>query len=174
MRTLKIQDAHTFNELSENITSIKGYNNVIDWKIIQCVKFNPGVNANEISKILCISPQKVYKVVQEYNKKGKDYKKTVQWGGRRQETSFLTPEEEVNLLNIISCKANKGLIITAKGIKKEIEKRIGRKVSDDYIWSLFKRHSWTKKSPRPKHPKTDTEMQEEFKKNSKKTWQPPS
>lgn len=174
MRTLKVKDQHSFNELTENVTSIKDYNDVIDWKIIQCVKRNLGVNANKIAKILCISPQKVYKVVQDYNKQGKDFKKNVRWGGRRKETSFLTPDGEVNLLNVIRNKAKKGLVITAKDIKKEIEKRIGREVSDDYIWSLFKRHNWTKKSPRPKHPKTDAKKQKEFKKNLKKTWQPPS
>jgi transposase len=174
MRILKIRDVYSPKELFKNITSIKGYNDVIDWKIIQSVQKNSGVNAYEIAKIFCISPQKVYKVIQDFNKQGRDYKKDVHWGGRRNQTSFLTLKEEVVLLNELSKKAKKGLIITAKDVKKEIEKRIDRTISYDYIWSLFKRHEWKKKAARPQHPKTDAEKQSEFKKNSKKTWQPPS
>ena len=76
------------------------------------------------------------------------------------------------VLDSFSEKALKGLIITAKDIKSEFEKIIGKEVSEDYIWKVFKRHNWTKKSPRPEHPKTDYVKQEDFKKNSMKIWQP--
>ena len=38
------------------------------------------------------------------------------------------------------------------------------KVSDDYIWDMFKRHKWSKKVPRQSHPQADKAAQEEFKK----------
>lgn len=169
MRILKVIEYHTLTELHDKITSFKGYNDVIDWKIIQCVKNNPGMEASEIANVLCISQQKVYKVIQEYNKKGINYKMHTHWGGRRKETSYLSLEEEDVLLKQLNQKAMNGLIITAKDIKIEFEKKIGRSVSEDYIWKVFKRHNWTKKAPRPEHPNTDYEKQEEFKKNFTKT-----
>jgi len=69
-------------------------------------------------------------------------------------------------------KALQGEILTAKDVCKEIEKQLNRKVSDDYVWDLFKRHNWKKKAPRPQHPKHNQIAQEEFKKNSPKFWNP--
>lgn len=173
MRILKVIESHNSKELQEKIRSIKNYNDVIDWKIIESVKNNAGIGAAEIAKVFCVSVQKIYKVIQDYNNNGKSYKTDVQWGGRRQATSYLSFEDEKKILENFSKKALKGLIITAKDIKSEFEKIIGKEVSEDYIWKVFKRHNWTKKTPRPEHPKTDYEKQEEFKKNSMKIWQPP-
>jgi len=173
MRTLKVSELYSTIELKNKITSIKKYNDVIDWTIIRCVQNNPGILASEISKVLCVSVQKVYKVIEDFNNNGKDYKTDKTWGGRRKETSYLSLEEEKNLLDKLNEKAMKGLIITAKDIKQEFENTIGESVSEEYIWKVFKRHNWTKKTPRPEHPKTDYEKQEDFKKNSMRTWRPP-
>ena len=78
----------------------------------------------------------------------------------------------LNLMKILAEKAKQGKVITFDDIHKEVEKYIGRKVSDDYIWDLFKRHNWKKKMPRSEHPKRNKAAQEEFKKNSLKYWQP--
>lgn len=174
MKVLKVVDEHTSKEIKKLIRSYKGYNNVIDWKIIQSVQTNPGITAQEISKVLCISVQKVYSVIEEYNRKGKDYKKEKNWGGRRKGNYYLSIEEEKEFLNEINLKATKGLIHNAKDAKVELEKKLKHPVSEDYIWKVFRRHKWTKKTPRPEHPNTDMDKQEEFKKNSRKTWQPPS
>ena len=173
MRTLKVSEIFTTSELRDKITSINKYNDVIDWTIIRCVLNNPGIFANEIAQVLCVSVQKVYKVIEDFNTKGKDFKTDKSWGGRRKETSYLSLEEEQDILDKLKEKAKKGLIITAKDIKQEFEIKIGESVSEEYIWKVFKRHNWTKKTPRPEHPKTDYEKQEDFKKNSMKTWQPP-
>ena len=173
MSTLKVNKTHNSDEINSKITSIKNYNDVIDWKIIQCVNNNPGIEASTIAKVMNVSIKKVYYTVQQYNKMGKQYKENTQWGGRRKERSYLSIDDERKILDKFSQKASKGMIITAKDIKSEFEKVIGKSVSVDYVWKVFKRHNWSKKTPRPKHPKTDYEKQEEFKKNSMKTWQPP-
>jgi len=87
--------------------------------------------------------------------------------------SFLSLEEEEKLLNTLEKKALNGMVLTYNDIKQEIENKLERKVSDDYIWDLFKRHGWKKKAPRPKHPLQKKEDVEDFKKNSKRIWQPP-
>jgi transposase len=174
MKHLIAQEHHSVSEIREKITSIKGYNHVIDWKIIQCIKTNPCIEASEIARVFCLSQQKVYQVIQQYNKIGARYKLDKQWGGRRKERSYISLEVEKELLEGLRKKALNGLILTARDIKKEFEKQIGKSLSDDYIWDVFKRHNWSKKAPRPEHPKTDYDKQEEFKKNFQKTWQPPS
>jgi len=172
MRTLKVNDSHSSHEIQNKIREIKNYNDVIDWKIIECVKNNPGIEASEIAKVLGLSIQKIYKVIQNYNKQNSNYKQNLQWGGRRQKTSYLSYESEQAILDSFKKKALKGLIITAKDVKTEFEKVIGKTVSEDYIWKVFKRHNWTKKTPRPEHPKSDASKQEDFKKNSMRIWQP--
>jgi hypothetical protein len=37
---------------------------------------------------------------------------------------------------------------------------------------MFKRHNWKKKVPRQSHPKADKAVQEEYKKNFMRNWQP--
>jgi transposase len=69
-------------------------------------------------------------------------------------------------------KALAGQILSYLDIKKLVEKEIGKVVSDDFIWDLFKRNGWTKHSPRPHHPKRNVDAQEEFKKNSRSVWLP--
>ena len=81
-------------------------------------------------------------------------------------------EEEQNLMNDLAVFAVNGNILVAKHIGELIEKKLGKPVSEDYIWDLFKRHNWKKKMPRPEHPKKNKEAQEEFKKNSLKYRQP--
>jgi transposase len=134
---------------------------------------NPGIEAKTVSQVMCVSVHKVYSVIEKYNKLGKTYKEGSQWGGRREENSYLSIKEEKAFLERLTQKSIMGLIISAKDIKEELEEMLNHSVSEDYIWRVFKRHQWTKKTPRPEHPKTDVEAQEEFKKNSKRTWQPP-
>ena len=86
--------------------------------------------------------------------------------------SYLSLKEEKELLNRISEKAARGLILTMSDIRDDVEGRIGYKVSDDYLWDLFHRHGWKKKVPRPVHPKSKEGEQEEFKKNLRKCWRP--
>jgi len=136
------------------------------------VSFNPNKKAEEYALFLGVTKSKVYKVVEQYNKIGADFTDDINWGGRRLATSIMSFEEENKMMNDLKLKATEGKILVAKHIKKVIEKKVGKQVSDDYIWDLFKRHNWKKKMPRPEHPKRNKAAQEEFKKNSLKYWQP--
>ncbi|MDR3287558.1 MAG: hypothetical protein LBT27_08960, partial [Prevotellaceae bacterium] len=63
-----------------------------------------------------------------------------QRGGRREERSLMTLEEERQLLSEAEQDALNGKILICKHIKTRIEEKLGRKVSDDYVWDLFRRH----------------------------------
>jgi len=119
-----------------------------------------------------LNKSKIYRIVQSYNKYGVKCRENKQWGGRRDATSYLTIEEEKKLMDSLRIKASKGLLLTAGDIRKQVELKVGKKVSDDYLWDLFKRHGWSKKSPLPKHPKSNPAKHKEFKKNLKKIWMP--
>jgi transposase len=172
MRILRLEPHLTTSELSSKLSgSIKSYQRIY-WQILLSVSFNPNKKAEEYALFLGVTKSKVYKVVEQYNKIGADFTDHINWGGRRLATSLMSFEDEEKMMNDLKLKATEGKILVAKHIKKVIEKKVGKQVSDDYIWDLFKRHNWKKKMPRPEHPKRNKTAQEEFKKNSLKYWQP--
>ena len=87
---------------------------------------------------------------------------------------MLSLDDEARLLNAIEQKAARGLIKTANDIRVMVEAKVGKPVSDDYLWDLLNRNGWKKKMPRPHHPKRNVAEQLEFKKNSLIVWLPSS
>jgi transposase len=125
--------------------------------------------------MLGVSKSKVLRIIELYNKRGKNwyiFHYRNQRGGRRQKRCHLSLEDEKLLMKSLEDEALSGNVLTFRHIKKHVEARVGKEVSDDYIWDLFSRHGWKKKVPRQQHPKADKAAQEEYKKNSKKTWLP--
>ena len=173
MRILQLNPHLTTSELSVRLSTCHNIHQRSYWQILLSVSFNPNKKAEEYSAFLGVTKSKVYKVVELYNKEGAGFTGNLKWGGRRSATSHMSFEEEEKIMNDLKTKANDGKILVAKHIRKIVETKIGKAISDDYIWDLFKRHNWKKKMPRPEHPKKNKETQEEFKKNSQKYWQPP-
>lgn len=174
MLQLKLKPHLTKSEIQRKLnqqTEIRSYK---QWQILFAVASNEGKKSEDMAKVLGISKEILQRTVKQYNAHGIDFQQKIRWGGRRNATSFLTIEEEEKLLHDFSAKAASGKILTAKDIKREVEKKLKHTVSDDYIWDLFNRGGWSKKAPRPKHPKQNKEQQEAFKKNSPKFWQPTS
>jgi transposase len=159
-----------------------------DWQIIYCVQTNYGQQSETIAKMLGATKSKVLYVIQMYNKYGKNWRTHDKWGGRRQGRCHLSLEDEKNLMQSLENEALSGKFLTFRRIKQFVENKVGKEVSEDYIWDLFSRHGWSKKMPRPYHgsasltnrPKADKASQEEYKKpvlseaevNSKKIWSP--
>jgi transposase len=85
-------------------------------------------------------------------------------GGRRhqnltvaQERAFLAPWQQA---------AQRGRLVTARGIKVRYESRVGRSVPDSTVYRLLARHQWRQVLPRPKHPKDNPQARAAFKKTS--------
>lgn len=172
MPLLKTKPYYSDQELKEILeaqTQIRAFK---DWQIIYSVQVNYGKTAEEIAKILGVKKSKIYNIIQNYNKFGKGFRTYDNWGGRRKERCILTLEEEASILKEVEADALKGNILTYRQIKDIVELKVGKGVSDDYIWDLFKRHGWKKKVPRQSHPKANKDEQEEYKKNSKRIWLP--
>ncbi|MDR1984622.1 MAG: winged helix-turn-helix domain-containing protein, partial [Prevotellaceae bacterium] len=76
----------------------------------------------------------------------------------------MTLDEEAQILKSVEQQSLLGNILIYKDIKVIVEEKLGKSLSDDYIWDMFKRHGWRKKMPRQSYPKADKAAQEEYKK----------
>jgi transposase len=119
-------------------------------------------SAAVISPLVNLSKPSIYKIIEQYNKLGVTGVRYTPRGGRRR--SLLSIREEEDVFRSIEHNAAKGLIKTANDIRSLIESKVGKAVSDDYLWDLLNRNGWKKKMPRPHHPKRSTAQQQEFKK----------
>lgn len=172
MRKIRLLEHYTVTDLKLMLEKQENIREYKEWLIIFSVANNKNAKAEEISTFIGIKKRKIYDTVSKYNKLGKDWRTIKKWGGRRDQNSFMTVEEEKKLFKDITEDALTGSILTYHDLKKLVEKKIKHEVSDDYIWVLFKRNNWVKNTPRPTHPEGDVEKRKEFKKNFKPYWHP--
>jgi hypothetical protein len=85
-------------------------------------------------------------------------------GGRHHQNLTLAQERAV--LGPWQGQAKRGRLITARHIKADYEKRLGRAVPDSTVCRLLTRHQWRRITPRPKHPKDNPAARAAFKKTS--------
>lgn len=85
-------------------------------------------------------------------------------GGRRRQ--YLSIEDEKTFLAEWHQKAQDGQIVTIAEMRDAFEKKSGKPITDVGFYKLLWRHRWRKLKPDTKHPKTDFEAQEDFKKKS--------
>jgi len=84
-------------------------------------------------------------------------------GGRRRENMSL--EEEKAFLAPFFDKAKVGGVLVVSEIKDALDQRLGRNVALASAYNLLHRHDWRKLAPDKRHPKSDADGQEEWKKN---------
>lgn len=92
------------------------------------------------------------------------------WGGRRQ--SLLTREEEGDFLKPWLASAATGNLVVVSPIRAALAQRLGQPVKPSVVYRLLARHGWRKVAPDTRHPKSQPEVQEAWKKNSRKCWKP--
>ena len=120
------------------------------------------MRAKDVAIAIGTSVKMVYRFNGKYHKFGVDGLLNKARGGRR--WAYMPLEHEKQMMDDLAQSASNGLIVITKVIKNEAEKRLGRTVSVDYAEQLLHRHGWRKVEPRPKHPNSSKEKQEEFKK----------
>ena len=106
MRTLQLTPHLSTADLSGKLMSCTNIHHRSYWQILVSVSFNPKKKAEEYASFLGVKKSKVYRVVELYNKKGVKFTDKLDWGGRRNETSFLTLEQEQKVMNGIRLKAS--------------------------------------------------------------------
>ena len=174
MKKLKLVSHFSEESLKEMMNTQRDIRSFRGWHVIYCVASNSDKKAEEIVLMSGLSKSTVLRYVRLYNQHGKNWFNycSGQRGGRRAKRSHLSLEDEKLLMKSLEDDALTGKILTFRHIKKQVEDRVGKEVSDDYIWDLFSRHGWSKKVPRPHHPKADKSAQDTYKKNSKTIWLP--
>lgn len=157
------------DEIKERMITSKEREQYQRWQSIFLT--SKGLQADMVAEYVGTTKGTVHQWVYQYNHNGPDGFTLQGRGGRR--FGYLSLQEEEELLESIRPRAEKGRILNAFTIKEQLEERLSKKVSKDYLYDLLHRHKWRKVMPRPQHPKADKEKQEEFKKNFRSWWQPP-
>lgn len=76
---------------------------------------------------------------------------------------LLSKEQEKEILE--QFKGEEGKQVTAKEIKEDLDKACGKDTGNTYVYRVLKRHGWSKKMPRSRHPKAANEEACEASKN---------
>lgn len=95
-----------------------------------------------------------------------------QWGGRRR--AAMSQEEEREFLEPWAEKSADGGMLIIAPLRAALAQHLGRPVTHSVVYRLLARHGWRKVAPDTRHPKSDPSVQEEWKKNSPRCWQPAS
>ena len=130
-----------------------------------------GATLEETAAVLGVGRATVARLQTSFRKKGPAGSMLPRnWGGRRQ--SLLTQEEEVAFLKPWLEKAAAGHWVVVSPIRAALAQRLGKPVKASVVYRLLARHGWRKVAPDTRHPKSRPEVQEDWKKNSRKCWKP--
>ena len=133
---------------------------------LQCLwlRASQELSTQTIAQAVGLSVSHVRRVWSEYLRGGLAAGQGRPKGGRRHQNLTLTQERAV--LVAWQKQAQRGRLVTARSIKVDYEKRLGRAVPDSTVCRLLARHQWRRVTPRPKHPKDNPAARAAFKKTS--------
>lgn len=151
-----------WDELKEALKTVKSKG---EFQRVQCMWLRALLNlpAQTIAKAIGWSVSRVKQIQGRYFHEGVDAFLGPGRGGRRREN--LTPAEEKELLAHFVERAQTGGILVVSEIKRAYEQAVGRPVPKSTVYRMLSRHGWRKITPRPRHPNSDLEAQETWKKN---------
>ena len=154
-------------ELKESLKKAKSKG---EYQRIQCVWLRAlwNLSSNQIAETIGWSVSRVKQIQGRYFREGTHAFQGCGRGGRRREN--LTIKEEKSLLADFEEKAVKGGVLVVSEIKTAYEREVGGKVPKSTVYRMLARHGWRKIAPRPRHPQSDAEKQEAWKKNSRNGW----
>jgi len=130
-----------------------------------------GASLEQAATILGVSPRTVSRLQVAFGQSMSALPKpSHNWGGRRQ--ALLTPEQEGAFLKPWLERVTAGHLVVVSPIRAALAQRLGKPVKPSVVYRLLARHGWRKVAPDTRHPKSQPEVQAEWKKNSRKRWQP--
>jgi transposase len=138
------------------------------YRRIQCVYLAimyPDMGTKEIGKITQYSESHVWAIHAQYRTSGLEGLKDKR-GGRYREN--LTIEEERELLSVFEEQSRSGKLVVVRKIKLAYEEKVGKEVAESTVYRMLSRHGFRKIVPYKRHPKSNEEEQEAFKKTFRK------
>ena len=153
----------------EKITAaMKDSKKASEYRRLLCIYLGmvyPEMTAKKIGEITQYSESRVWALHADYRKRGMDALTDTR-GGRYRE--YMSPDEEANFLEAFEEKSKTGALVVIGEVKQAYEAKIGKEVAESTIYRILDRQGFRKIVPYKRHPKTDSERQETFKKTS---WQ---
>ena len=128
--------------------------------LILPLEFN--LSLDQTSAVIGVSKSWVCQLRNEFIRSNGKIEDKKPHGGRRREN--LSLEQEAVFLAPFIEKAKVGGILVVSEIKEALQVRLGRTVALASAYNLLHRHDWRKLVPDKRHPKSDPEAQEAFKK----------
>jgi transposase len=124
----------------------------------------------ETASLLGVSRATVHRLQSRFRKKSRGIFVSESHGGRRH--VLMSREEEEAFLAPWAEQAKEGGILVVSVMRADLSQRLRRPVAASVLYRLLARHGWRKIAPDTRHPKTDPQLQEDWKKNFPRRWMP--
>ena len=123
-----------------------------------------GFSALQIAEMIQVSKQAVWLWVGQYKRGGQDQLERKGRGGRR--WFYLSWAEEETFLRSLETQGLGGEFITARQIRDQLQKAVGKEITLAYVYKLLHRHGWRKIGPQTQQGKANRKARKEIKKTS--------
>jgi len=124
----------------------------------------------ETASLLGVSRATVHRLQSRFRKKSRGIFAGESHGGRRR--ALMSREEEDAFLAPWAEQAKEGGVLVVSVMRADLSQRLRRPVAASVLYRLLARHGWRKIAPDTRHPKTDPQLQEDWKKNFPRRWMP--
>jgi len=131
--------------------------------LVVWLRASQAMSAPQVGEAVGLATGTVRRIQAEYLRQGEEALKTAARGGRRRQN--LSLDQERSLLAAFLEEAKRGGVLEVSRVKAAYEAAVGHEVPGSTVYRLLARHGWRKVAPRPRHPQSDPEKQERFKKN---------
>lgn len=150
-----------FFEVSRKLKKAK---NINELRVLQSVLFplRYKMSLKETSEAVGMSPRWVSNARNKYIK---HQTISVSKKSETRNRANLTLEEERVFLSSYFKGSQQGGLLLVKEMHKELEKRLGKKITLQSVYNMLHRHGWRKLVPDKRHILADQAKQEEWKKN---------
>ena len=129
-----------------------------------------GSTLEQTASMLGVSRTTVHRLQTTFRKKCRGDYVPKKRGGRQR--ALMSIEQEKAFLAPWEARARDGGVLVVSELHADLCFQLARPVHSSVVYRLLARHGWRKLAPDTRHPKSDPQVQEEWKKNSLKRWRP--
>jgi transposase len=155
------------------IAAMKNASSIEEFQRYQSIhlRVSAGLDVASIAAATGLAESSIHNLHSRVRREGLEAARAKGRGGRYR--SYLSIEEEKELLAKMEPQAKRGGMIEVSKMHRAMEEKVGGTVAKNTVYQLLHRHGWRKIAPRPKHPKGDVAAQESFKKTGARSSKKP-